>query len=190
VDLQPGDITTLLDRVRQGDEQAQSELMDAVYGQLRRLAAHCLRTERAAHTFQPTALVHEAWMELAGQREKHWENRVHFFAVAAQSMRRVLVDYARWKGAHKRGGKTARLPLDEVFLFQESDPSSFLDLDDALKRLAQFDFRLSRVVELRFFGGLSEEEIAGVLKIGVRTVKRDWKMARAWLIEQLGQSAS
>jgi RNA polymerase sigma factor (TIGR02999 family) len=167
-----------------GDQSPRDELMINVYDELRRLAAIYLRRERTDHTLQPTALVHEAYMRIAVQEGVNWRNREHFVGVAAQMMRRVLVDYARGRRRDKRGGGE-RLPFAEVegFTFVEAD--ELVELDEALKRLARMHPQKSRVVELRFFGGLSIEETARVLEVSDSTVERDWKFARAWLAREM-----
>jgi len=183
--IAPGDVTNLLIQLKNGNRDAQSRLIPLVYAELRRVAARYMRGEQPGHTLQATALVHEAYLRLAGQKEIGWQNRAHFFGVAANIMRRILVDHARAKQAKKRGGSDQKVSFDEAVLVQPEPPQQFLALDEALERLAKRDPRQSRIVELRYFGGLSEEEAAEVLGISVRTVKRDWKMARAWLYQQL-----
>ncbi|HEX8735826.1 MAG TPA: sigma-70 family RNA polymerase sigma factor [Pyrinomonadaceae bacterium] len=178
------EVTRLLLALRAGNREAVDDLIPLVYTELRRLAAHYLKTERAGHTLQPTALVHEAFLRLV-DAEVQWENRGHFFALAAQLMRRILVDYARAFQAEKRGGGEAKVSLDEAFVFAREKPAELIALDDALKNLAKIDARRSQVVELRFFGGLSNEEIAEVLGVHKNTVMRDWNLARAWLKTQL-----
>jgi RNA polymerase sigma factor (TIGR02999 family) len=183
-------VTELLVRWRGGDKAALDSLMPLVYSELHRIANHYLRSERPDHTLQSTALVHEAYVRLADQSLPQWQNRAHFFAVAAQLMRQILVDYARSYRASKRGGDVYKLALDEA----EDTPQGFdLDivaLDDALKELAAMDSQQSRVVELKFFGGLSIDETAEVLGISASTVKRDWITARAWLFRELDRSAA
>src|ERR1035437_3745706 len=183
--IPPGELTNLLIQVKNGNGDAQSRLIPLVYAELRRIAARYMRGERPGHSLQATALVHEAYLRLAGQKEMSWQNRAHFFGVAANIMRRILVDHARVKQAKKRGGSEQKVSIDEAVLVQPDPPQDFLALDEALDRLAKRDPRQSRVVELRFFGGLSEEETAEVLGISLRTVKRDWKVARAWLYQQV-----
>jgi RNA polymerase sigma factor (TIGR02999 family) len=183
--ISPGEVTNLLIQLKNGNRDAQSRLIPLVYAELRRLAAVYMRRERSGHTLQATALVHEAYLRLAGQDGISWQNRAHFFGVAANIMRRILVDHARAKQAKKRGGLDQKVSFDEAVLVQPEAPQQFLALDEALERLAKRDPRESRIVELRFFGGLSDEETAEVLGISVRTVKRDWKVARAWLYQQL-----
>lgn len=185
MDRGPGDITILLAELRAGNRSAESRLLPLVYDELRRRARRYLRAERPDHTLQPTALVHEAYLRLAGQNGVDWQNRTHFFAVAAQVMRRILVDHARAHKAEKRGGHEPRIALEEGLAFTEEKSAELLALDEALARLAERDPRQARVVELRFFGGLSEDEAAEVLGISTRTLKRDWSVARAWLYKEV-----
>lgn len=180
-----GQVTALLQKTRHGDIQAESELMEIIYDELHRLAMHHLRRERPNHTLQPTALVNEVYLQLVEQKDKEWQGRAHFLAVSAQLMRRILVDYARMKRASKRGAGAGHTSLDDALLFSNDDPGAFLDLDLALQRLAAIDPRQSQIVELRFFGGLTEEEIAAFLGLSARTVKREWSMARAWLLKEM-----
>jgi RNA polymerase sigma-70 factor (ECF subfamily) len=179
-----GEITRLLGKVRTGDEAARAELMDIVYSALRRLASSMMRRERPGHTLQATELLHETYLRLVGQ-EVNFENRAHFFAAASTVMRRILVDYARAHRSEKRGGGQVPVALDETVLFSESQSEQMLALEEALQRLARMDARQARIVELRFFGGLTETETADVLKVSARTVKRDWKMAKAWLFAEM-----
>ncbi len=179
------EITGLLVRWSQGDEHALDSLTPMVYRDLRRLAAHLLRSERDGHTLQPTALVNEAYVKLAGQSKVQWQNRTHFFAVAARVMRQILVDYARSHQRAKRGGGADPLPLDEALVFAPERSADLLMLDHAVDRLAAVDPRKAKVVELRFFGGLSNEEIAEALQISSNTVMRDWNMAKAWLRREI-----
>lgn len=190
MDHAPGDITLLLAELRAGNSSAESRLLSLVYDELRRLARRYMRGERPDHTLQPTALVHEAYLRLAGQRGVDWQDRAHFFGVAAQLMRRILVDHARARNAEKRGGHEPRIALDDALAFTEEKCAELLALDEALSRLAQRDPRQARVVELRFFGGLSEDEAAEVLGISTRTLKRDWSVARAWLFKEINKGAS
>lgn len=177
----PGEVTVLLGRLKAGDAAAHAQLMNVVYDELRRLAAKLMRDESPGHSLQATALVNEAYMRLVNVNEVDWQGRAHFFAIAAQIMRRVLVDHARHKKAQKRGGGQSALNLDEAIVFATQHSPQLLALDEALGRLEQIDPRKSRIVEMRFFGGLTEEEVAGVLGIAPRTVKREWSFARAWL---------
>jgi len=176
-------LTQLLESWQQGDSSAAEDLIPLVYTQLRGIAALRLRAERPGHTLQATALVHEAWLRLMQQHGAKWRNRGQFFAIAAQAMRRILVDYARARKAAKRGDGDEVLPLDDLasVLVQPSPDDELLALDAALEQLAALDERQSRVVELRFFGGLSVEETAEALDISPTTVKREWATARAWL---------
>lgn len=185
-DEAPGDITQLLRRMRSGDRGAADRLVAEVYPALKRIAARHMRRERPGHTLQTTALVNEAYVKLVRQEDADWSNRAHFFAVAAQVMRRILVDHARTRLAEKRGGGAAALPLDEALVFSPERSAEFVALDEALSRLETHDERVSRVVELRYFAGLSVEETAEALRISARTVKRDWQFGRAWLQAELG----
>ena len=178
------EVTRLLQSLNAGNKQAADALVPLVYNELRRLAAHYLKSERQGHTLQPTALVHEAFLKLVEQ-EIAWQNRTHFFAMAASLMRRILVDYARAHLAEKRGGAAERVSLDDAFIFVREKPSEMLALDEALKQLAEVDPRRAQVVELKFFGGLNNEEIADLLGVHSNTVLRDWKLARAWLKTQV-----
>ncbi|MBX7173223.1 MAG: sigma-70 family RNA polymerase sigma factor [Pyrinomonadaceae bacterium] len=178
------EVTRLLQNLNEGKIGAAEELIPLVYAELRRLAAHYLKGEREGHTLQPTALVHEAFLKLVEQ-ETQWQNRGHFFAMAANLMRRILVDYARSYKAEKRGGTAEKISLDDAFVFVKEKPAEMIALDEALTELAKIDKRRSQVVELRFFGGLSNEEIAKVLDVHVNTVLRDWNLARAWLRTQI-----
>lgn len=182
------DVTGLLIAYGKGEERARSILMEAVYGELRRLARVYLRRERPDHSLPPTALVHEAYIKLVDQDRVRWRNRAHFFAIAAQQMRRVLVDHARAHRAAKRGGG-ATIPLADVDIAGIQPAIDVLALETALEKLSDLDPRQGRLVELRFFGGLSVEETAEVLGIAPVTVKRDWALARAWLYRELGGTA-
>jgi RNA polymerase sigma factor (TIGR02999 family) len=178
-------VTRLLQKWSEGDQEALNELMPLVYDELRQLARQRLRHERPGHTLQPTALVHEAYLKLVDQRRTRWQNRAHFFAVAAQLIRRILVDYARRHAASKRGGGAAALTLDAMLEPAVQREMSVVALDDTLTRLASLDARQARLVELRFFGGLDVEETAEVLGISSATVKREWRTAKAWLYREL-----
>lgn len=184
------DVTLILQEWSDGDTGAPARLMPLVYAELRSLARNYLRHERPGHTLQPTALVHEAYLRLVGQTRLTWQNRAHFYGVAAQMMRRILVDYARTRGAEKRGGPAPQLSLDEARFSPEERPADLLALDDALVTLSETDERKARVVELRFFGGLNMEETAEVLKVSEKTVRRDWQMAKLWLHRELAKTAS
>jgi RNA polymerase sigma factor (TIGR02999 family) len=168
-----------------GDLEALEGLMHIVYNELRRLANHYLRSERPDHTLQPTALVHEAYLRLTGQKQVHWQNRAHFFGVAAQMMRRVLVDHARANCCAKRGGAALKLSFEETMNLYQRQDQQLVELDEALTRLREIDSRKSEVVELRYFGGMSVEETAEVLGVSCNTVMRDWNMAKAWLYQEL-----
>ena len=181
----PGEVTELLNRYARGDKQAEQQLLPVIYKELRRIAAHHLRRERPGHTLQPTDLVHEAYLRMTGLRETEWKSRTHFFAMAAQVMRHVLVDYARRREAGKRGGGQAHLALTDDLAVSGHQCLLILDLDAALTRLQRLHARQARVVELRFFAGLTEDEIAELLAVSVKTVKRDWIAARAWIYGEL-----
>jgi RNA polymerase sigma factor (TIGR02999 family) len=179
------DVTQLLLAWRTGDQAAFEALMPLVYEELRRLAHRQLRNERPNHTLQTADLVNETYLRLVDSSRVQWQNRVHFLAVAGQAMRRILVDAARARRAQKRGGEQTRVPLDGALTIAAAANIDLIALDEALEALAAADERRSRVVELRFFGGLSVEETAAVLEISPDTVMRDWKVARAWLYQQL-----
>jgi len=179
------DVTALLGDWSRGNRTALSQLMPLVYAELRRVAARQLRSERPDHTLQPTALVHEAYMRLVDQRRVDWQNRAHFFGVAAQVMRRILVDHARRHGANKRGQGVRCVSMDEAQDVAAPNEIPVLALDHALDRLAKVDAELTRIVELRAFGGLTIEEAAHVLGVSPSTAKRDWRTAKAWLSREL-----
>ena len=182
----PEGVTQLLMDWGRGDQSALEKLMPLVYAELRRLAGNYLRRERAGHTLQPTALVNEAYMRLVDQRSARWQNRAQFFGVAAQLMRRILVDHARLHQAQKRGGtEQRRMSLADVDRMSDGPDLDLLALNEALNELEAVDPQQSRIVELKFFGGLSIEETSEVLNLGHATVERDWKMARAWLRSKL-----
>jgi RNA polymerase sigma factor (TIGR02999 family) len=181
----PATITQLLIKWRNGDHAALDELLPLVYGELRRLAGYYLRQERPHHTLQPTALVHEAYLRLVGEKGIDWQNRAHFFGIAAVRMRHILVEHARSRRAAKRGGGEYRLSLSEADRLEEKCDVNLLALDDALQRLEALDPQKSRIVELRYFGGLTIEETAEALNVSPATVKRDWSMARAWLRSEI-----
>ena len=184
--MPPGeDLTALLRAWAQGDRTAANSLIAAVYEDLRRVARRRLRAERADHSLVPTALVHEAYLRLVDLRRIRWENRAQFFAIAARLMRQILVDHARAHGAAKRGGNRWTMPLREQVGMAASREVDLLDLDAALERLATIDPRLSQLVVLRFFGGLTIDDAAQVLDVSVATAKRDWVRARAWLFREL-----
>ena len=183
----PQEVTQMLLDWSKGDQQALARLIPVVYGELRRLASRNLRRERADHTLQTTALIHEAYLKLIKQRNVRWQNRAHFFGIAAQLMRRILVDHARTRHRAKRGGAAMRVPLEEVVVAAEGLNINLVSLDEALTRLAAVDPRQDRIVELRFFGGLSVEETAEVLGVSAATVKNDWSVAKAWLHRELSR---
>jgi RNA polymerase sigma-70 factor (ECF subfamily) len=179
------DVSTLLDAWGRGDLSARDQLMPLVYDELRHRAKAYFRRERAAHTLQPTALVHETYLRLANQNQMVWRNRAQFYGVAAQMMRRILVDHARARKMAKRSGEWARVSLSDVAGVRPPQDVDVLDLHAALDELASFDARKGQVAELRFFGGLSLEETGHVLKISIATVEREWQAARAWLFSRL-----
>jgi RNA polymerase sigma-70 factor (ECF subfamily) len=184
----PEDVTLLLNQLGDGDQNAATQLVPLVYKELRRMAAQCLRQERPGHTLQATALVHEAYIKLAGQRDAKWQNRAQFFAVASQLMRRILVDYARAQLRSKRGGKQQRVSLDDSLLVSSDRTDELLAVNECLARLEAMDARQGRIVELRYFGGLSVDETAEVLRISSKTVLREWNVAKAWLYGTLKES--
>ncbi|MCB0418492.1 MAG: sigma-70 family RNA polymerase sigma factor [Bdellovibrionales bacterium] len=189
MELEASEITQLLQSYNTGDPQALEQLLPLIYGELKQLAGAYMRRENSDHTLQPTALVHEAYFRLVDQKGVEWKNRSHFFGIAAQLMRRILIDHARKKIAHKRGGKDIRVPFDEA-KHGENSFSDILLLDDALKRLKELEPRQAQVVELRCFAGLSIEETAELLQTSPATVKRDWTVARAWLHSELQGSTN
>jgi RNA polymerase sigma-70 factor (ECF subfamily) len=181
------DVTQVLQRWQAGDGAALDDLLRRVYPELRRLAARHMRAERSGHTLQPTALVHEVYLRMIDQQRVSWQNRAHFLAVAARLTRRVLIDHARKRVASKRRLGATALPIDEVEIAaHEPRAADLADLDEALEALAAIDARAAQVVELRFFGGLSVDEVAAVLAVSTGTVKRDWVMARRWLRDRVG----
>lgn len=185
--MSPGceDVTVLLAELTKGDEQAASRLIPLVYDELRRLADNYMRRERSNHTLQATALVHEAYLKLVKQRSVDWQSRAHFMGIAAQLMRRILIDHARGHLRDKRGGRDQPVPLDEDLVFAPEQSIELIKLDQALQELASIDPRQAKIVELRFFGGLTVEETADALAISPKTVKRDWSVAKAWLHGEL-----
>lgn len=183
-------VTALLVRWREGDRQALDALMPLVYSELRRLAQYYLQRERADHTLQSTALVHEAYLRLAGNDPPQWQNRAHFFGIAAHLMRQILVEYARGHSAAKRGGSACKLTLDEALVLAPQVDVDVVALDRALSELSELDAQQGRIVELRFFGGLTIEDTSEVLGISAATVKRDWTTARAWLHRAITGEAS
>lgn len=180
-----GEVTLLLHRLNSGDRGAADQLVAVVYDELRLLAHACMRREQSDHTLQPTALVHEAWLRLVEQREWNVQNRAHFFGMAAQAMRRILVDHARAAKAEKRGGDHVIVPLENAFVVAMQHPAELIDVHRALERLRQLDPQRATVAEMRFFGGLSVDEIAEVTTVAPRTVDRQWRAARAWLSLEL-----
>jgi len=184
------EITRLLADWSNGDRQALEKLTPLVYDELRRLAGRYLRQERVGHTLQSTALVHEAYMKLVGQNNVKWQNRAHFFGIAAQMIRRILVDYARARKADKRGSGAEKLSLDEAIALPGGQDLDLVALDDALDGLAKIDARQSRLVELRFFAGLTIEETAEVMQMSLATAKRDWVAAKAWLSREVRRQSA
>jgi len=180
------EITRMLQEWSGGKQEALDALLPHVYAELRRQASRYLRGERAGHTLQTTALIHEAYLKLIDQRTVNWQNRAHFFGIAAQAMRRILVDYARGRHREKRGGIGEDLPIEAAALVVSEERSiDLVALDEALTRLAEFDERQARIVELRYFSGLSVEETAEVLRLSPATVKNDWRTAKAWLYQEI-----
>ena len=184
-----GEITQLLVKMRLGSPEAESRLLSLIYSELRRIAARYMRGERADHSLQPTALVHEAYLRLHNMGSVDWQSRTHFLAVAAHTMRRILVDHARAKKAGKRGldWNQVELDVDQIYCASQATVDT-IELDEALTRLAAFDERQAKIVEMRFFGGLSEQEIGLSMGISERTVKREWRIAKAWLYQELSQA--
>lgn len=183
----PPSVTELLRNWSDGDHQAQEQLFQIVYNELHRQAARYMRREHPGLSLQTTDLIHEAYLRLVDQQTVEWQNRLHFFAIAAKVMRHILVDHARSQQAAKRGGADIRLPLEEAMVISPEPDLDFVALDEALTRLTQIDLQQSQVVELRFFSGLSVEETAKVLEVSERTVKRDWNVAKAWLRRELSR---
>jgi RNA polymerase sigma-70 factor (ECF subfamily) len=184
----PQEVSQLLRAWSDGDQAALDKLMPLVYEELRRMAKRHMDRQGPGHTLQTTALIHEAYLRLVDQKETRWQNRAHFFAVAATAMRHILVDYARTRQAAKRGGEAVVVSLDEAAVASDERAAEMAALDDALEGLAAFDRRKCRVVELRYFGGLSVEETAEVLKVSRETVARDWRLARTWLLRELSKT--
>jgi RNA polymerase sigma-70 factor, ECF subfamily len=181
------DLTSLLEEARSGNKDALQKIVPLVYDELRRIASHNLHSAGQAQTMLTTDLVHETYLKLIGSQGLSWQNRLHFFSIAATSMRQILVDHARARHAHKRGGKSIRIPLDECMVTDDQSFEDIAVLDEALSALEKTDARSARIVELRFFGGLTNEEIAELLDVSIRTVIRDWEFARAWLFRFLSQ---
>jgi RNA polymerase sigma factor (TIGR02999 family) len=188
--LDSDSVTQLLTDWSNGNQQALEQLLPLIYNELRHLAHHFLYRERSGHTLQTTALVHEAYLKLVDQRDPRWQNRAHFFAIAAQAMRRILIDSARKHTAEKRGGQQEKVSLDEALAISIEPNVKLLALDEALHVLAEIDPDQSRVVELRYFGGLTIEETAEVMNLSPATIKREWAMARAWLHQALSEDGS
>jgi RNA polymerase sigma factor (TIGR02999 family) len=181
------DVTKLLSELAQGSQSAADKLVPLVYDELKRLARSYMRRERPDHTLQTTALVHEAFLKLAQQKSPRWQGRAHFYGIAARLMRQVLIDHARGHMRDKRGGEKVTLPLDEALAFSPEQSEELVKLDEALDRLAKIDARQSRIVELRFFAGMTVEETAEFLGISPKTVKRDWAVAKAWLHAEVSE---
>jgi RNA polymerase sigma factor (TIGR02999 family) len=186
--LSADNLTGLLVEWREGDKAALDKLTPLVYDEMRRIAHRYVRRERAGHTLQTTALVNEAYLRLARQQKVEWQNRAHFFAVTAQVMRHILIDHARARHYAKRGGNAEQVPLEDARAMSKQRAAELIALDEALDELAQLDPRKSRVVELRYFGGLSLEETAEVLEMSVMTVRRDWRAAKAWLYKAVNRN--
>ncbi|MGD1071545.1 MAG: sigma-70 family RNA polymerase sigma factor [Bryobacteraceae bacterium] len=185
------DVTALLVKLRAGNRDVAGQLVPLIYDELRRIAGAQMRRERAGHTLQATAVVHEAYVRLAGEREIQWQNRAHFFAIAARAMRQVLLDYARQRHAGKRGGEGAqKVEIDVGLLAGENRIEDIVALDQVVTRLSELDRQQGRIVELRFYAGLSVEETAEAMGISESTVKREWRLAKAWLHRELAAAAS
>jgi len=179
------DVTGLLRAWGEGEESALDELLPLVYDELHRMAKRYMSSQPSGHTLQTTALIHEAYLKLADRKERRWQDRAHFFAVAARAMRHILVDHARSRRAEKRGGATQLISLEETAVVSDERAAEIVALDDALNRLSALEGRKGRVVELRYFGGLSVEETAEVLNVSPETVARDWRFAKTWLLREL-----
>jgi len=186
----PADVTQLLIAWSNGDQVARERLMSVVYEELHRLARRYMRNESPGHTLQTSALVHEAFIRLVDQRNVHWQNRSHFFGIAAQMMRRILVDYARSRNFAKRGGGAVKLSLEEGLIVSDERSQEVVAVHEALEGLAKIDPRQAQIVELKFFGGLSNEETGEVLAVSPGTIARDWTMAKAWLRREISKNAS
>lgn len=183
-------VTQILHDWSGGDREAPERLMPLVYDEMRRIARSFISRERQGHTLQPTALVNEAYLRLVDQNSITWQSRAHFYSVAASMMRRVLIDHARTRATEKRGGGAVRLSIEDVQVPVEERAANFVAMDEALERLSQFNERGRKIVEMRFYAGMSEEEIAEVLGVSTRTVLRDWKAARVWLFRELSENPS
>ena len=179
------DVVALLAEIAAGQEDATEQLMPVVYDEMRQIAQRLLRHESPGHTLQPTALVNEAFLRLAGKNQIDWQGKTHFFAIGAKVMRRILVDHARGKKAQKRGGEQCRIPLSDELCVSSRNDEDVLAVDEALEKLEDLDVRQAKVVELRFFGGLTVEEVAEALGVSKRTIESDWTMVRAWLRREL-----
>lgn len=188
MDSPQADVTALLSELAQGNQDAAEKLVPMVYDELKRLARAYMRRERPDHTLQTTALVHEAYLKLVRQQAVNWQGRSHFFGIAAQLMRRILIDHARGHLRKKRGGEKVVLPLDEALVFSPEHSEELVRLNEALERLSKLDPRQGKIVELRFFGGLSVEETSQFLGVSAKTVKRDWAVAKVWLHGELRRS--
>ncbi len=186
-----GKVSRAPERARQGEEDGQAELAEAVNGELRRLARRFMRQERLDHTLQPTALVHEAYLRLFPDQPADWEDRSHFLRCAARAMRQILIDHARRRNRNKRGGDRNRVPLDSGVAFvSDQQPGILLALDEALTRLEEFDRRQAEIVELLYFAGMTQPEVAEALNVSPRTINREWRLARAWLREEVAKDTS
>ena len=182
-------ITTLLEKMAAGESDAANELLPMVYDQLRSIARVRMRSESPGHTLQATALVHEVFMRLIGERKVPWQNRAHFYSTAAEAMRRTLIDHAKAKRRQKRGGAVKKVPLNVADLAHQDDPENILALDDAIRRLEEQNPEAAKIVQLRFYAGLSIDDTAAAMELSPRTVDRRWKFARAWLFKELDQDA-
>jgi len=183
-------VTQLLAKISEGDQNAANKLVPLLYSELRRLAASYLRSERGDHTLQATALVNEAYLRLVNQRAAQWNGRNHFFAIAAQVMRRILVDYARSHGTSKRGGSVLKMSIEDAVVVSDDAVEELVAVDSVLTRLGNIDAQQAKIVELRVFGGLTVDEIANLIGVSRSTVKRDWEMAKAWLAREMKRSTS
>ena len=184
------EVTQLLMAWNDGDQSALERLIPLVHAELHRIARRYMRNERAGHTLQTSALINEAYLRLIDAQQVHWQNRAHFFGIAAQLMRRVLVDFARSRGYKKRGGGALQVSLDETMVITKERGEDLVALDEALSALSELDERKGRVVEMRFFGGLSEKEIAEALTVSQETVRRDWRLAKSWLRRRLSETTN